>query len=52
MITFEDSKEGKPLKYYSKKFDLINGVPEKVDGPVELVQYENKMPLTESLNIF
>ena len=52
MISFEDSIEGKPLKFYSKKFDLISGVPEKVDGPVELIPYEQKMPLTEELKYF
>ena len=52
MISFEDSIGGKPLKLYSKKFDLINGVPEKIDGPVESISYENKMPLTEELSYF
>ena len=52
MISFEDSLDGKPLKLYSKKFDLISGVPEKVDGPVEWISYENKMPLTEQLRYF
>tara|TARA_B100002051_G_scaffold242463_1_gene247687 strand:- start:1218 stop:2174 length:957 start_codon:yes stop_codon:yes gene_type:complete len=52
MISFEDSMDSKPLKLYSKKFDLISGVPEKVDGPVERISYENKMPLTEQLKYF
>ncbi len=52
MISFEDSLEGKPLKLYSKKFDLISGVPEKVDGPVEWIPYEQKMPLTEQFEYF
>ena len=52
MISFEDSIEGKPLKLYSKKFDLISGVPEKVDGPVEWIPYEQKMPLKEELQYF
>ena len=52
MISFEDSKDGKPLKLYSKKFDLISGVPEKVDGPVDWIPYEQKMPLTEQLKYF
>ena len=38
--------------YFCKNFDLINGVPEKIDGPVEWVSYENKMPLTEQLSYF
>ena len=36
----------------SKKFDLISGIPEKIDGPVEWVTYEQKMPLTEELKYF
>ena len=52
MISFEDSLEGKPLKLYSKKFDLISGIPEKIDGPVEWVTYEQKKPLTEELKYF
>ncbi len=52
MISFEDSSDGKPLKLYSKKFDLIGGIPEKVDGPVEWIPYEHKMPLTVELEYF
>ena len=52
MISFEDSLEGNPLKLYSKRFDLISGIPEKIDGPVEWVTYEQKMPLTEELKYF
>ena len=40
------------LKLYSKKFELISGVPEKVDGPVEWIPYEQKMPLKEELRYF
>lgn len=52
MISFEDSMEGKPLKLYSKKYDLISGVPEKIDGPVEWIPYEKKMPLIAELEYF
>ena len=52
MISFEDSLDGKPLKLYSKKFDFTSGIPEKVDGPVQSVLYEQKMPLTEQLKYF
>ncbi len=52
MLSFEDSSDGKPLKLYSKKFDLISGVPEKVDGPVQWIPYEQKMPLAEELEYF
>ena len=52
MITFEDSMEGKPLKLYAKKYDIEQGVPEKIDGPVSLIDYEQKMALTEELQYF
>jgi UDP-2-acetamido-3-amino-2,3-dideoxy-glucuronate N-acetyltransferase len=52
MITFEDSSEGKPLNLYAKKFDMAKGVPEKIDGPVTLIDYEQKMALTEELRYF
>jgi len=52
MITLEDSAEGKPLKLYSKKFDIKNGILEKIDGPVKSIEYDNKMPLTEELSYF
>ena len=52
MITFEDSLENKPLKLYTKKFDFEKGIPEKIDGPITLIDYENKMPLSEELEYF
>ena len=45
MISFEDSLDDKPLKLYSKKINLSSGIPEKIDGPVKIIPYENKMPL-------
>jgi predicted dehydrogenase len=52
MISFEDSTKDKQLNLYSKKFDLRSGVPEKIDGPIERIEYEQKMPLTEELYYF
>ena len=52
MLSFEDSSEGKPLKLYAKKFDIEQGIPEKIDGPVTLIEYEQKMALTEELQYF
>jgi len=52
MISFEDSAEGKPLTLYSKKIDLVNGVPEKIDGPKEIIIYGDKMPLEAELEYF
>ena len=52
MISFEDSLDGKPLKLYSKKFDLLSGIPEKIDGPVNWIPYQQKKPLTAELEYF
>lgn len=52
MISFEDSVDDKPLKFYPKGFEVKNGIPEKIDGPVELIDYQNKMPLTSELEYF
>ena len=52
MITYEDSKEGKPLKIFSKKFDLVGGIPEKFDGPVQKISFADRMPLTVEFEYF
>lgn len=52
MISFEDSKEKKPLKFYPKKFDMRNGFPQKIDGSTQRIEYEKKMPLTEEIKYF
>jgi UDP-2-acetamido-3-amino-2,3-dideoxy-glucuronate N-acetyltransferase len=52
MISFEDSSSHKPLKLYSKKIIMDKGIPEKIDGPVEEIEYEKKTPLTEQLLYF
>jgi len=52
MISFEDSAIDKPLKYYNKKFELNGKIPEKMDGEVEFIDYNHKMPLTEELRYF
>ena len=54
MITFDDSIDGKPLKLYQKGFEVIEGenLPLKNDGPIEEIQYDKKMPLTEELKYF
>ena len=52
MMSFEDSKDDKPLKFYSKKFDTSKPIPEKIDGPVKIIDYDKVMPLTEELKYF
>ncbi len=52
MITFEDSLNDKPLKLYSKKIDFKSGFPEKIDGPVKIVQFKNRMPLDMEFEYF
>ena len=52
MISFEDSLDDKPLKLYSKKIDLKSGIPEKVDGPVKLIPFDNRRPLDLEMEYF
>ncbi len=52
MISFEDSLEEKPLKFYTKTIDLKSGVPEKIDGPVKIIPFEKRMPLEIELEYF
>ena len=52
MISFEDSLDENQLKYYSKKFDLKSGIPKKIDGPVKIIPFENRMPLEIELEYF
>jgi len=52
MITFEDSSKDKHLKIYTKKFELSDGIPEKIDGSIEIIEYQHKMPLEEELRYF
>jgi len=52
MITFEDSAKEKPLTLFTKKFKMSKNIPDKIDGPVELIEYEQKMPLEEELKYF
>ena len=52
MLSFEDSAEHKPLRFYEKGIDWVNGEPLKRDGPTEEIDYEEKAPLTEELSYF
>ncbi len=52
MISFEDSKNGKPLTLYSKKIDLSSGLPEKIEGDTKKISYEKKLPLNIELEYF
>ena len=52
MLTFEDSIEGKPLKYYDKRIKINRGIPEEIDGPSTLIKYEDVLPLEQELKYF
>ena len=52
MVSFEDSMEDKPLKFYEKKFEVRDKVSKKFDGPVRNIVYEKALPLTEELKYF
>ena len=52
MISFEDSKNDKPLILYPKKIDLSSGSPEKIEGDIKKIHYKKKMPLKAELEYF
>ncbi|MDC3166236.1 Gfo/Idh/MocA family oxidoreductase [Candidatus Marinimicrobia bacterium] len=52
MISYEDSLDDKPLKFYSKKIDFDSGFPKKIDGPVDVVSFKGEMPLELELKYF
>ena len=52
MLSFEDSSEKKELLYYEKGIDWVQGEPVKRDGPTEVIEYDNVMPLTEEMSYF
>jgi UDP-2-acetamido-3-amino-2,3-dideoxy-glucuronate N-acetyltransferase len=52
MLHFEDSQENKPLKFYDKKAEFINSVPNPKSGETKLIHYENEEPLKNELKYF
>ena len=52
MIHFEDSQENKPLKFYDKKAEFINSIPNPKSGETKLIHYENEEPLKSELKYF
>ncbi|GAH08826.1 unnamed protein product, partial [marine sediment metagenome] len=52
MVSFEDSKVGKPLSFYEKGIDVVGGELVLREGPTETVQYEKLLPLTKELQYF
>lgn len=53
MISFEDSLENKPLKFYNKKF-ILNEDDDftKVDGEIKEIDYDKTFPLDKELIYF
>ncbi len=47
MYVFEDSIKNEKLKLYEKGFKKVNGNYEKFDNEYKVIEFENKMPLTE-----
>jgi len=52
MISFEDSSDEKNIYLYSKKFEIDNGVPRKIESPNEIIPYERSSPLQNELQYF
>jgi UDP-2-acetamido-3-amino-2,3-dideoxy-glucuronate N-acetyltransferase len=47
MYVFEDSAKTEKLKFYSKGFRKVNGALEKFEEDYEVIEFENKSPLSE-----
>ena len=52
MIRFEDSEKEKPLIFYDKGVDWQAGKPIPRNGPTNVIQYDDMMPLTVELKYF
>ena len=52
IYVFEDSAPTDKLKFYEKGFKKVNGNFEKFDNEYKVIEFENKMPLTEEQNHF
>ena len=52
MIVFEDSSNEKLLEFHNKRFESFEENYKKINGPTEIINYEEKMPLTEELIYF
>ncbi len=52
MLTFEDSEQGSPLKFFDKKVEINNGNPNYIDNDYKEIFYDKKKPLTEELKYF
>ena len=56
----EEKLKKKEIKFNSSKsfstpqrlVFVMDGIPEKIDGPVKLIEYSHQMPLTEELSYF
>lgn len=47
MLVFEDSLKTEKLKFYKKGFEVKNGSIEKFESDYEVIDFENKMALSE-----
>ena len=52
MLSFEDSAENKPLKFYDKKVSIDNNTPIEKNGFNKLIKYSNEKPLELELKYF
>ena len=52
MIHFDDTLKNKPLKFYDKKVKFKDSIPTPHSGKMELIEYEDELPLTNELKYF
>lgn len=52
MLSYEDSSEQRQLLFYEKGIDWVRGEPVKREGPTEVIDYEDTLPLSNELSYF
>ena len=52
MIHFDDTKKNKPLIFYDKKVKFHDSIPRPHSGKMKIIEYQNKLPLTNELQYF
>ena len=52
MISYEDSSKEKDIHLYNKRFEIANGLPQKIESPDEIIPYNKSSPLQNELHYF
>ena len=52
MISFSDSTKDKLICFHNKRIDFENGIPRKIEGADEIIDYAESQPLQNELQYF